>query len=318
MGCAMGRSPGRSPKRAKVEAVKVGFQGADHAFSEIAARKSMGSGGNKVDCVGYETFAALFEAVKTGEVNTGIVPLENSVSGTVNQIYGLLLQYADCLHITAEAAEVEHPCLCALPGAKLANITKVFSDAYHISQCSHFLDGLKSKPERCVTWDSAGSCQMLEGSLTSAAISTSQAAEAAGLQILKKDVSNMGGLATRYVTISKKAATIPRGPHKCTAAVHLSNEPLALMKLVSAFALRNINISKLESQPACLSKDMFSGRHFDYLFFIDFEPSSKSESDCVVANLQEFTQKVTMLGSYKKNVSLEDTSMTEMPWTAYI
>ena len=200
---------------------------------------------------------------------------------------------------------------------------------------------------RVMEWDSAGACKAVIGSKTAAAVASKEAAAANGLEVIKDNISNLGGLSTRYILVKKGESAVPAGKKpKSSLAVLLQNEPMALMKLVSAFALRGLNITKLESQPAChVKNDMFSGRHFDDLFFIDFEPKvgslpcalrltcnhncttnpnpesivkGEASTQAVVANIREFAQSVRCLGTYGKHVALEDISHTEMPWTAYI
>jgi len=315
----------KSPRSGKARH-NIAFQGCTGAFSEIAAKKAITKTElalTTLEMHGKASFAAVFEAVESGEVEQGIVPIENSVGGTVKEVYDLLVHF-DQLHITAECCEVEIPCLCAPKGATVASLTKVSSDAYHLQQCSHFLASLESENnlqiDKNVVWDSAGSCEVVatDGSKTVAAIASKEAAYENGLEILKQNVSNLDGIATRYVFIGKEAAHVPPGGNsKCSIAVLLRNESMALMRLTSAFALRGMNITKLETQPACAARSMYSGRHFDYLFFVDFEPESEEAAAKALDNVREFATSLRVLGTYKKSISLDDVSQSEMPWTAY-
>jgi len=313
----------KSPKRKKSSSnFRVAFQGAAGAFSEIAIQNahSKSKGRGNLETVGCDTFSAVFSAVDNDEVDAGILPRENSVSSSITEVIDLLVQY-EGVHIVEETCEVETLCICAAKDVPIDTITEVHSDADHLEQCSHFVAQLGASVKQCVTWDSAGACQAVKagGDKNVAAIASKNAAKLHGLKVLKENVSNLGGLATRYIIIAKEPAKITRGTSaKSSLVALLKNEPMSLMKLVSAFSLRGMNITKLESQPAChVRNDMFSGRHFDYLFFVDFEPKDESSTKALMNNIQEFAQSTRLLGTYAKNVTPLEVDLTDMPWTAY-
>jgi len=320
----------------------VAFQGEVGAFSEAAAKTHFDSvHSEEVDTQGCASFADVFASVKDGKTEYGIVPIENSASGTLHTIYDQLLNHA--LYIVGECTSIEEHVFCALPGAKVENITTVLSHPAMFDQCSEFLgslDGARAAASsaRIVHeshWDTAAACSKIEAEqlVNAAAISSREAAAAHKLDILEEAVGNDKNNETRYLLLSAVPYELPalswqsRLKMKCSVAVALANAPNALFRMVSCFGLRNLNIVKMESRPATTAgKTVFranpkgegkgppqSIKHWDYIFYVDFEPSWDTDvNDNLMRCLEEFSVGVRNFGMYRQNVP--DVLAVHSPW----
>jgi prephenate dehydratase len=267
--------------------VRVAFQGEPGAYSEEACIGFFASP-QTVPC---ETFDDTFEAVNSGVCDAGVIPIENSLAGSVHLNYDLLLK--NTLNITGEYfIRVKH-CLISFPGITLPEITRVISHPQALSQCAGFLreTGLKSEP----VYDTAGSVKLLKesGGKTTAAIASRKAAGIYGMQILKEGIEDNVENFTRFLVISKKRVT-PTGEAKTSIVFILMNQPGALFKALSVFALREIDLTKIESRP-------LAGKPWEYLFYIDFigavdEQRVKKALD----HLGEYALMLRVLGSYSR------------------
>jgi len=272
-----------------VKHVTAAYQGERGAFSEEAAYKLLS---RQIRVLPQETFAATFESVARGEARYCLVPIENTLAGSVYENYDLLLEKN--LHIVAEVnLRVIHN-LIAFPGTKLSNVRQVYSHPVALAQCSRFL---KSHPgiERVPFYDTAGSVKMLaERRLPgAAAIASSAAAEAYGARILKRHLEDHHENFTRFLLLSK-SASLARGANKVSIVFSTRNIPGALFKCLGVFALRDIDLTKMESRP-------LRGRPFEYFFYVDFLGHIK-EDRCTkaLAHLAEVTDFLRVLGCYKR------------------
>ena len=205
-------------------------------------------------------------------------------------------------------------------------------------QCSDYMQSLekdaKHRVKKELCWDSAGACSAVgESGPTSAAIGSRRAAELNNLQVLQSHIGNDKNNETRYLIIGKeKMSAVPEYQpqynydvkYKCGIAVALTNEANSIFKVISCFALRNLSIFKLESRPASTAPDWSElasssaggVRHWDYLFYIDFEPAYSSEiNEALMANLKEFTIWVREFGVYQQN--LASVEAVRSPWHAH-
>ncbi|KAI9000036.1 Prephenate dehydratase-domain-containing protein [Gaertneriomyces semiglobifer] len=285
--------------------VKVGFQGQKGAYSETAVLELFASQRKLQEQIpeplGYHSFSNVFDAVQNDEVDYGLVPIENSSTGTFHFTYDLLIKYS--LYIVGEFQFHESHCLLALPGVNLEDITKVQSHPYAIDQCRGFLSSLDKTVVISQTPDTATSAaeiatQRLE---TTAAIAGRRAAEIYNLAILKEGIEDTRGTITRYVLVARRPITPERHEEPRTSlSLMMRNQVGAFHKAVAAFALRDINIAKLESRPVTSSIQM--SRPWEYMLYVDVDGStSDTPLQNALKHLEEFAQ-IRMLGSYPRHI----------------
>ena len=268
--------------------MRFAYQGEPGAFSEAAAAR-LDPSAETLPC---RTFEDVFAAVASGGATHGVLPIENSVGGSIHRNYDLLSEHE--LPIVAEVElRVEHT-LAALPGVQVEAIRRVYSHPQALAQCEKFLRSLHSV-DIVATYDTAGSARMIRDGLLrdTAAIASRRAAEIFGLSVLRDGVQDFDANITRFIVISREAE--PFGPPNKTSIVFaLSNTPGALFKALSVFALRDIDLTKLESRPD-------RGRPWEYLFYVDLN-ASRETAPCARAleHLAEFATFVRVLGTYPR------------------
>lgn len=267
----------------------VAFQGERRAFSEEAARKLLGE---KMTLVPLPTFAEVFDAVEEGRASSAIVPIENSLAGSVYENYDLLLQKN--LTIAGEVNLRILHCLLALPRASLGEIKKVYSHPVALAQCQDFFRRQKQL-EPIPSYDTAGSAKMIQERklADSAAIASHLAAEIYGMQVLEEGIEDNKENYTRFLLLAP-GSQIPAGANKTSIVFSLPHQPGTLFKSLSVFALRDINLTKIESRP-------LHGRPWEYFFYIDFL-GSMGEARCqkAIEHLRELADFLKILGSYPK------------------
>jgi prephenate dehydratase len=266
--------------------MRIAFQGAPGAYSEAAGLRFKPSA-EPMPC---ESFEDVFAAVQNHKATHGIVPIENTIGGTIRRNYDLLLRHE--LPIVAEVhLPVVHN-LVAIEGVRLEAIKRVYSHPQALAQCERFLRGLKGV-EIIANYDTAGSAKMIaDGKMAdAAAIASDRAAEVFGLSILEAGIQDFAENITRFLVISTEALTQGKAD-KTTIAFSVPNEPGALFKALSVFTLRDIDMGKLESRP-------IPGRPWEYLFFADLK-ADREDFRCARAlmHLAEFAPLVRTLGSY--------------------
>ena len=266
--------------------VKVAFQGERGAFSEDAAAKLFGKDIDFLPCMGLKE---VFQLVSQDKVEFGVVPLENSQAGSINDTYDLLLTYP--LNIFAEVILRVSHCLMALPEEKLADITTIYSHPQALAQCDEFLS--KLKVEIVPSYDTAGSAKMIrERELRScAAIASRRAADIYGLEILAPEIETSVNNYTKFVAISKKKAK-PAQRNKTSLVFAAEHTPGSLYRILGIFAARNINLTKLESRPS-------RAKPWEYVFYADFEGHLDDKVyQEAMRELQRETTFIKILGSY--------------------
>ena len=272
----------------KIQGVAVAFQGEPGAYSEEAAVRFFGKSTKGVPC---ETLDTAFEAVKNGEAPFAIVPVENSLEGSITRAYDLLLDSP--LMICGETELRISHCLIAMEGAALDTVKYIYSHPQALGQSRNFLSHLKA--EIIPASDTAGSVKMIkeQGKLDSAAVASARAAELYGMQILAKEIEDNPHNFTRFFVLSKEDSP-PTGNDKTSIVFTLKHKPGALYDCLREFAERKINLTKLESRPT---------RHqvWDYNFYMDFSGhrEEKGIGEALKA-LEEHAVFVKILGSYPK------------------
>lgn len=268
------------------------FQGEPGAFSELAAVTFFDGAVEPLAC---RTFEDVFSAVDEGTATHGIVPVENSLAGSIHRNYDLLMRNE--LVIVGEVqVRIAHQ-LIAMPGVKLSDIRRVFSHPQGLAQCEHSLDRLLPGAERVPTYDTAGSVKMLrDGDIRDgAAIASRRAAEIFAMDILQEGLQDSDENYTRFLVLSR-TPVIPDGPAKTSIVFSTADVPGSLFKCLAVFALRDIDLCKIESRP-------LQGKRWEYFFYIDFA-GSQLEPHCEHAlnHLQELTTYFRLLGSYPRRV----------------
>jgi len=265
--------------------VRIAYQGEPGAYSEAAALQF---GGADVETLPCKSFDDVFEAVVKRRATHGVVPLENSIGGTIHRNYDLLLDHE--IAITGEVElDVVH-CLQALPGTTLADVKTVYSHPQALAQCERYLKDLGLTVE--AVYDTAGGAKLVsEQKLKNvAALASRRAAQVFGLEVLQEAVQDFEYNITRFAIIGGVA---PADANKTTIVFALPSTPGALFKALSVFALRDINLTKLESRP-------MRGRPWEYLFYVEVD-ARRDDFGCARAltHLAEFAKWTRVLGSYK-------------------
>lgn len=275
----------------------IAFQGERGAFSEEATRKLLG---NRVQVLPCPRFEDLFRNVKDGRAAGAVVPIENTLAGSVHENYDHLVNFE--LPIVAETSvRIVHN-LMAAPGVPFSRIKRVFSHPVALNQCLDFF-ARNPQIERIPHYDTAGSVKMVmeEGLQDAAAIASRVAAETYGAHILRRSIESDRQNFTRFFLL-RTASYARRHPvrsvrgtvWKTSLVFSTRNVPGALFRGLSAFALRDLNLMKIESRP-------LRGKPWEYLFYLDFlgradAPASRN----ALANLAEISDFLRVLGCYPK------------------
>jgi len=266
--------------------VRIAYQGEQGAYSEAAALR-FNPHAEPSPCLSFDE---VFAAVEGGKATHGILPIENSIGGSIHRNYDLLVQHE--LPIVGEVElQVTHN-LLAHPGTRLEEVVRVYSHPQGLAQCERFLQKM-SGVEIIATYDTAGSAKMIreQGIRNAAAIASARAAEVFGLAILASDIQDYQENITRFLVISRTAAPVADAD-KTTIVFTLPNKPGALFKALSVFALRDIDLTKLESRP-------IRGRAWEYLFYADISvPRQDLQCARALVHLAEFARSLRTLGSY--------------------
>ena len=265
--------------------MRLAYQGEPGAYSEAAALQY---GGPQAETLPCKSFEDVFDAVSRQKATHGVVPLENSIGGTIHRNYDLLLDHD--LTISGEVElDVVH-CLQALPGTKIGDIKVVYSHPQALAQCERYLKELGASVE--AIYDTAGGAKLVaEKKLAgAAALASRRAADVFGLEVLQEAVQDFEYNITRFAIIG---GAPPADANKTTIVFALPSTPGALFKALSVFALRDINLTKLESRP-------LRGSPWEYLFYVEVE-ARRDELPCARAltHLAEFAKWTRVLGTYK-------------------
>lgn len=270
----------------------IAYQGEPGAYSEIAALRL----GEPKPC---ETFDEVFAAVENREADYAVIPIENSLGGSIHHNYDLLLEHP--VVIVAETfVKVEH-CLLGLPGSSADRAEKVLSHPQALAQCRNFFSAHKNLKAE-VAYDTAGSAKIIAAGAdrTKLAIASKRAGELYGLEILQENLADEEWNITRFFciahadsAISPRMKKLPDTAQQRTSIVFtLPNVQGSLFKALATLALRDIDLTKIESRP-------FRKKAFEYLFYIDFIGDSRAENvRNALRHLGEFATMVKVLGSY--------------------
>lgn len=275
----------------------IAFQGARGAFSEEATRKLAGAKAAVLPC---ERFEDVFRSLKEGRTAGAVVPIENTLAGSVHENYDHLQNFE--LPIVAETSvRIVHN-LMARPGVTFSKIRRVFSHPVALNQCLDFF-ARNPRIERIPFYDTAGSVKMImeEGLTDAGAIASSVASEIYGARILRRSIESDRQNFTRFFLLRRPEyarrhpVRAPEGvPWKTSLVFSMRNIPGALFRAVAAFALRDLNLTKIESRP-------LRGRPWEYVFYLDFLGRVDSPNVRNALNhLRELADFLRVLGCYPK------------------
>lgn len=273
----------------------IAFQGERGAFSQEAARRLLGPDVDVLPCTRFED---VFRSLQEGRVEGAVVPIENTLAGSVHENYDHLQNFE--FPIVAETSvRIVHN-LMAPPGVPFSKIKRVFSHPVALNQC---LDFFARNPgvERTPFYDTAGSAKMImeEGLRDAAAIASAVAAEIYGARILRRSIEDDRQNFTRFFLLRtpefahKHPGKAP-GPRKTSLVFTTRNVPGALFRALSAFALRDLSLAKIESRP-------LRGKPYEYLFYVDFLGDIEAPNvQNALNHLRELADYLRVLGCYPK------------------
>ncbi len=264
---------------------RVGYQGEPGAYSEMAT-DALEAGAESVPC---RNLTDVFGQVDAGDLDGGVVPVENSLASSIGETYDLLLHFD--LVVTGEVIVPIDHCLLAAPGTSLDAVKRVMSHPQALAQCQTYLNSLAA--EQVPYYDTAGAAKDISQSdiTDAAAIASSHAGDIYGLEVLASGIQSMEENFTRFYRIEKNPR--PRdGKSKTVLAFSLPHQPGSLFMALSSFACRSLNLTRIESRPI--------KRHpWEYVFYLEFEGHTE---DCKVESaLAELESKASMfrvLGSF--------------------
>jgi prephenate dehydratase len=268
--------------------IKAAFAGESGAFAELAAREYFGAA---AELSGVPEFEDVFKAVKRRACDFGVIPIENSFAGSIHQNYDLLLESKLC--IAAEIYMRVNHCLVGKKGTALGDVRRVFSHPQALAQCRRFL---KHHPrvKLIPAANTALAARMVgeDGEKDTAAIASRRAAADHGLKIIAPDIEDSAENATRFLIISQKPTENKGLPRKTSIVFSVKNMPGALFKALGVFALRDIDLFKIESRP-------IRSKGFEYLFYLDCRGDiTDTALKNAVSHLKEIATFYRMLGSY--------------------
>lgn len=276
-----------TPRTEELQADRIACQGVKGAYSGIAGKKLF----PHAELSFYEKFEDVFAAVQKGEVEYGVIPIENSYAGSVHESYDLMMKYQ--LYIAAGIdLPVSHK-LLGLPGADLKNIKEVYSHPQALAQCNEYLreNGLIAHPYL----NTAAAAEMVSnaGDPALAAISSADAAKLYGLSILDDNISVSDTNTTRFIAISKKLV-ISEQADKISLIFALPHTTGSLYRTLARFSICGLNLTKIESRPIV-------NKNFNYRFYLDFTGNAFNSStlDLLCALSDELPQ-FSFLGNYKE------------------
>lgn len=273
--------------------VKAAFQGELGAFSHIAVHQLLGETAVPVPC---ERFEQVFRSLHDGNVDAAVVPIENTLHGSIHENYDHLLNFD--LDIAGETSvRIVHN-LIAPPGVKWGQIRRVLSHPVALNQCLHFF-AANPQLERVSHYDTAGSVKtvMANRRPDEAAIASAMAAGIYGARILKKSIEDDRQNFTRFFLLERPGRKKPHpngGERKTTLVFTTRNTPGALFRALSAFALRDLSLAKIESRP-------LRGKPFEYLFYVDVQADvADPRMQKALGHLEELADFLRVLGCYPR------------------
>ncbi|MCU0961306.1 MAG: bifunctional 3-deoxy-7-phosphoheptulonate synthase/chorismate mutase [Pirellulaceae bacterium] len=270
----------------------VAYQGAEGNFSYLAAQKYFADREDSTTFAGCGTFEEVVEAVEEGVADYGVLPIENTLAGVINEVYDVLLRTK--LSIVGEEVFEIHHCLLAVDVVPLSKIRRVLAQWQALAQCSRFLAQLENCQKEPML-DTAMAVRKLreDQDLSQAAIASEEAAHIYGLKVLERNITDQPENLTRFVVLAPKPVAVdPRIPAKTSLIIATAHEAGALLKALVVLERHGINMTKLESRPR-------KGSRFQYVFYLDFEGNiAEPRVDEALVDLRGATSFLKILGCF--------------------
>ena len=266
---------------------RIVFQGAEGAYSQLALKEYFG---NSTNSYNVETWRDAMEAIKNGEADYAVLPIENSSAGIVSENYDLMVEYDNCI-VGEQIIKIDHV-LMGLPDAELSDITEVYSHPQALMQCSKYLDSHREWETHSFINTAMASQKIKEdGKKHKAAIASKLTADIYGLKVLKEAIQDNTNNYTRFIIVAAKKV-FEKKADKISICFEIPHEKGTLYHKLSHFIYNGINMNKIESRPV-------QGKAWEYRFFVDFEGNL---NDAAVQNalrgLKEETSRLKILGNY--------------------
>jgi prephenate dehydratase len=267
--------------------MKIAIQGQEASFHDVAAHQFFNE---PIELICCESFSNTFTALMDGTADAAVVAIENSLYGTINPVYDLLLQHRPW--ISGETYLRIHQCLVGLPGASLHDITEVYSHAAALAQCETFLTTQLAHAKRYEHADTAGAAADVAawGDPTKAAIASAAAAERYGLRILAPDIETHHHNYTRFIVLHRDRQPADQAD-KTSIVLRTAHQSGALYHALGALNDHGYNMTLLTSRPVI-------GHHQKYMFYMDFEAAMSAKTSQVLDQLRAQGCDVLVLGSY--------------------
>jgi chorismate mutase/prephenate dehydratase len=278
-------------------ASRIGFPGAEHSYSQLAAAKHLAGRGGAAAYTGYGSFEDVLAALESGECDLAVVPIEDTTAGSINQVYDLL-QHRDVAVVGEETWRMDH-CLAAVGQVPLGALTHVLTDPRGLEQCAAFLRTLPGAVTVHIADGGEAMRAVAErGDPSYAAVGSPEAADAYGLTVLRPGIADADETYTRFVVLAAKAIEVDaRVPSKTSLVLTTRHEEGALLRCLEILAGSGHSLTKLESRPK-------PGRPFEYLFFVDFEGNvADPRTQLMLDELRSAALYVKVLGSYPAKVT---------------
>ena len=273
-----------------MNAFKVGFQGESGSYSEASARIQYPN--PNYSFVPFRSFRELFEGVETSTVDLAVVPIENSTEGSVNETYDLLVEKP--LYVIGEIYQKIHHCLIINKNSSPDEISVIYSHPQALAQCRKYIQNRRL--ESIPMYDTAGSVKFIKETqnATAAAIVSKHAAQIYDMKVVEEDIEDNSNNFTRFLIISKRYNS-STDDNKISVIFSISHTPGSLYSILQEFALRNINLTKIESRP---TKNI----PWEYYFFVDLEGNINDDKvSTSLSAVKTATIFFKILGSYKKD-----------------
>jgi chorismate mutase/prephenate dehydratase len=275
--------------------LRVAYQGVEGSYTHLTAQRRYAGRGGGALLTGCRTFREAVDAVRDGSADVGLLPIENTTAGSINETYDLLAEGG--VAVNAEVvSRIEH-CLLVLPGTPLEDLRTVISHPQAIAQCEAFW---RSTPwiTPQADFDTAGAALRVKesGDRTLGAIAGASAAQLFGLEVLRRGIQSQEGNYTRFVEIAREPVPCPPGA-LCKTSILIQlvgDHPGALGDVLTAFSRRSVNLTKLESRPV-------AGQAWTYRFYLDLEGHAASAPiQSALAEIESRVTHVRVLGTYPR------------------
>lgn len=269
------------------EEVRIVYQGVDGAYAQVAMQQYFKNTKNSYH---VETWRDAMEAIKNGDADYAVLPIENSSAGIVSENYDLLVEYDNCV-VGEQIIKIDH-CLLGTKEAELSDIKVVYSHPQALMQCGHYLEEHREWEKQSYKNTAMAAKKVEEdGQVSQAAIANALTADIYGLKILKQSIQDNPNNCTRFLIVAGKKMYV-KGANKISICFEVPHASGTLYNMLSHFIFNNLNMNKIESRP-------IGDRNWEYRFFIDFEGNLNDGAvQNVLQGINEEAENLKILGNY--------------------